>query len=165
MDVPVTSPDRYTLMLGNTILGSGFSSRLYSDLRVKTGYVYTVTSALDWSRTRADYSVSFGADAENVEKARQLIVRDIRDMQSNPVSEAELLRAKAQTLRRLPMQRASVPAIAGGYLRLAELGLPLDLQQTAGEHYLAISAADIQHAFATALRPDALAEVVKGPPS
>ena len=165
MDVPVTSPDRYTLMLGNTILGSGFSSRLYSDLRVKTGYVYTVTSALDWSRTRADYSVSFGADAENVEKARQLIVRDIRDMQSNPVSEAELLRAKAQTLRRLPMQRASVPAIAGGYLRLAELGLPLDLQQTAGEHYLALSAADIQHAFATALRPDALAEVVKGPPS
>ncbi len=164
MDVPVTSPDRYTLMLGNTILGSGFSSRLYDDLRVKTGYVYSVSSALDWSRTRADYSVSFGADTNNVEKARQLIVRDIRDMQSNPVSEAELLRAKAQTLRRLPMQRASVAAIAGGYLRLAELGLPLDLQQTAGQHYLAITAADIEHAFATALRPDALAEIVKGPP-
>ena len=163
--VPVTSPDRYTLMLGNTILGSGFSSRLYSDLRVKTGYVYSVSSALDWSRTRADYSVSFGADAENVDKARQLVVRDIRAMQTAPVSEAELTRAKAQTLRRLPMQRASVPGIAGVYLRLAELGLPFDLQQVTGERYLAVTTDDIQRAFASALRPDDLAVVVKGPPS
>ena len=162
--VPVASPDRYTLMLGNTILGSGFSSRLYSDLRVKTGYVYSVNSAMSWSRTRADYSVTFGADAANVERARQLVVRNIRDMQTTPVSEPELRRAKAEVLRRLPMQRASVSGIAGTYLRLVELGLPLDLQRTAGERYLAVTAADIQRAFAAALRPDDLAMVVKGPP-
>ena len=164
LTTPVTSPDRYTLLLGNTILGSGFSSRLYSDLRVKTGYVYSVSSSIDFTRTRASYSVTFGADAENVDKARQLAVRDITDMQRTPVSEAELQRAKAQVLRRLPMTRASVAAIAGGYLRLVDLGLPLDLQQTAGAKYLAITAADIQRAFATALRPDDLAVVVKGPP-
>ena len=84
--LPVTSPDRYTLMLGNVILGSGFTSRLYQDLRIRTGYVYSVGSNLDWSRSRADYSVSFGADTENVEKARQLILRDLRDMQTTPVS-------------------------------------------------------------------------------
>ena len=161
---PVDSPDRYTLTLGNTILGSGFSSRLYSDLRVKTGYVYTVNSSLDWSRTRATYSVTFGADGQNVEKAAQLVRRDLRDMQQTPVSDGELARAKAQVLRRLPMQRASVPAIAGGYLRLVDLGLPLDLLQTAGQRYLAITAPDIQRAFAEAFRPDDLAEVVKGPP-
>jgi zinc protease len=64
--LPVTSPDRYTLLLGNTILGSGFSSRLYRDLRIQSGYVYSVGSSLDWSRSRADYSVSFGADTANV---------------------------------------------------------------------------------------------------
>ena len=164
MSVPVDSPDRYKLMLGNTILGSGFSSRLYADLRVRTGYVYTVSSSLDWSRTRADYTVSFGADADTVEKARQLAVRDIRTMQTTPVSDAELTRAKAETLRRLPMQRASIPAIAGVYLRLSELGLPFDLQQSAGEKYVSITAADIQTAFAAALRPDDLAVVIKGPP-
>ena len=162
--VPVTSPDRYTLMLGNVILGGGFSSRLYQDLRVKTGYVYSVSSALDWSRTRAEYTVSFGADGENVDRARALVVRNLRNMQTTPVGEAELTRAKAQVLRRLPMQRASVGAIAGLYLRLADLGLPFDAQDLAARRYLAITAPEIQQAFAAALRPDDLAQVVKGPP-
>lgn len=161
--LPVLSPDRQTLMLGNIILGSGFSSRLYKDLRVRTGYVYSVGSSLDWTRTRADYTVSFGADADNVEKARDLVLRNLRDMQANPVSDAELNRAKAQVLRQLPMQRASVSAIAGQYLRLADLGLPLDTPAIAARRYLEITAPQIQQAFAQWLRPDDLAQVVKGP--
>jgi zinc protease len=162
--LPVTGPDRYPMLLGNVILSSGFSSRLYQDLRIRSGYVYSVSSDLDWSRTRADYSVSFGADTENVEKARALVVRNLKQMQLSPVSDAELTRAKAEVLRRLPMQRASVGGIAGQYLRLAELGLPLDSARIAGERYRAISAAQIQQAFATWLRPDDLVQVVKGPP-
>jgi zinc protease len=159
----VTSPDRYKLLLGNIILGSGFSSRLYQDMRIRSGYVYSVDSDFDWSRSRANYSVSFGADATNVEKARALVLRDLRDMQTTPVSDAELSRAKAEVMRRLPMQRASVRGIAGQYLHVAELGLPLDSAQRAAERYLAITAPEIQQAFATWLRPDDLAQAVKGP--
>ncbi len=163
LTLPVTSPDRYSLMLGNVILGSGFTSRLYQDLRIRTGYVYSVGSDFDWSRSRADYSVSFGADTENVEKARQLILRDLRDMQTSPVSAPELTRAKAEILRSLPMQRASIGAIAGQYLRLTDLGLPLDSAQRAAERYLAMTAPEIQQAFATWIRPEDLAQAVKGP--
>jgi zinc protease len=161
--LPVTSPDRYALLLGNVILGGGFSSRLYQDLRIRTGYVYSVSSDLDWSRSRADYLVSFGADGANVEKARQLVVRDLKEMQTNPVSDAELTRARAEQLRRLSMERASVGGIAGQYLRLANLGLPLNSAQIAASRYLAITANDIQQAFATWIRPDDLAEGVKAP--
>ena len=160
---PVASPDRYTLELGNLILGSGFSSRLLQDLRVKTGYVYSASSTLHWDRTRPFYTISFGADAENVEKARGLAVRDVRDMQTTPVSESELTRAKAQVLRRLPMQRASVGAIAALYLNRIDLGLPLDGDAAAAAAYRSISAADIQQAFAKWLRPDDFAEIVQGP--
>ncbi|HEY1410821.1 MAG TPA: insulinase family protein, partial [Rhodopila sp.] len=163
LPVPVSSPDRYTLLLGNVILGSGFSSRLYQDLRVRSGYVYTVSSDLDWTRYRADYSVSFGADTENVEKARQLVLRDLKDMQTTPVTDAELTRAKAELLRRLPMQRARVGTIARQYLFLSDLGLPLDSAQRAAARYLAITAPEIQQAFATWIRPDDLAQAVKGP--
>jgi zinc protease len=163
VQLPVASPDRYALMLGNVILGSGLSSRLYRDLRIKSGYVYSVSSELGWSRTRGNYGVSFGADGENVERARQLVLQDIRDMQMTPVTDGELNRAKAEQLRRLPMQRDSLAGIAGQYLQLADLGLPFDEQQAKAARYLAITPAEIQEAFAAWLRPDDLAQVVRGP--
>ena len=165
MTLPITHPDRYPLMLGNTILGDGFSSRLYRDLRVKTGYVYSVDSDLVWSRTRAQHRISFGADADKVEPARQLVLRNIGDMIATPVGETELARAKAQVLRQLQLERASVNAIASSYLHLDGLGLPLDARQTAARRYLETTAADIQRAFATWLRPDDLVTVIKGPAS
>jgi zinc protease len=163
VSVPVSSPDRYRLILGNTILSSGFSSRLYRDVRIRTGYVYSIESEFDWSRTRADYSISFGADAQNVDKARALVLRDLKAMQTQPVSEAELTRAKAELLRQLPMGRASVTAIAGQYLHAQELGLPLDAANRAAEAYAAMTAQSVRDAFATWVRPDDLASVVKAP--
>lgn len=162
--LPVTSPDRYVLELGNTVLGGGFSSRLYQDLRVRTGYVYSVSSQLNWQRTRATYAVQFGADPGNVSKARELVLKNLRDMQQNPVSEAELSRARSQTLRRLPMGRASVDRIAQSLLRLVDLGLPLNSEEIAARRYLAITAPEVQQAFANWLRPDGLVQVVEGPP-
>jgi zinc protease len=159
----VANPDRFTLMLGNTILGGGFFSRLYRDLRVKSGYVYSVESALDWYRNRSFYNVSFGSDPQNVDKARGLLVRDVKDMQEKPVDATELTRAKAQMLRRLPMQRASIDALAELYLRLEQLGLPLNTPQIGAQRIYDATAADIQAAFKTYLRPDDLAQVVKGP--
>ncbi len=160
----VDNPERYALMLGNAILGSGFSSRLYRDLRIRTGYVYSVSSSLSWSRTRAEYSVSFGSDPANVEKSSQLVVQNLLDMQNTLVSDTELSRARAQLIRQIPMQRANVAGIAGLYLRLVDLGLPLESSQLAASRYLHITAPEIQQAFSKWLRPQNLAQIVKGPP-
>ncbi len=160
----VDNPARFTLMLGNTVLGGGFFSRLYRDLRIKSGYVYSVESELDWSRTRSFYNVSFGSDPQNVDKARALLVRDVKDMQEHPVTDTELTRAKAQMLRRLPMQRASIDALAALYLRLEDLGLPLNTPQIGAKKIYDTTAAQIQDSFKSYLRPDDLAQVAKGPP-
>jgi zinc protease len=162
--IAVSNPDRFTLMLGNTILGGGFFSRLYGDLRVRTGYVYSVESELAWHRTRSAYTVSFGCDPQNVDRARELLVRDIKAMQTTAVSDTELTRAKAQMLRHIPMQLASIDSIAGTYLRLEDLGLPLNTLETGAHRIFDATAADIQRAFQANLRPDDLAQVVNGPP-
>lgn len=161
--IPIQHPDRYPLLLGDLILGNGPASRLYRDLRTRSGYVYSVDSDIDWSRTRADYTISFGADPANVPKARELALRDLAEMRAQPVGEAELMRAQAGLLRALAMRGASVGAIAGRFLHAAELDLPLLPAEVTAQRFLAVTAEDIRRAFATWLRPDDLAMVVKGP--
>ncbi|HEX3704663.1 MAG TPA: pitrilysin family protein, partial [Vicinamibacterales bacterium] len=75
--------DYYALQLGNHVLGGGFyATRLYHDLRQEAGYVYTVDDSLSASRSRSVYTVTYGCDLENVSKARDLIERDLRSMQT-----------------------------------------------------------------------------------
>jgi zinc protease len=107
--------------------------------------------------------VSYGADAQNIGKARDLVVADIKAMQQQPVTEGELTRAKASLLRQLPMGRASFDAIGYEDLHLADLGLPLDQPDVAARHYFDTTAAQVQAVFRDALRPDDLVEVVQGP--
>lgn len=164
LGLQVTNPDRFMLTLGNTILGSGgFSSRLYKDLRVKSGYVYSVGSQFSWNRTRASYNISYGADPDKVGKARVAAMQDLKDMQDHLVTQDELALAKASLLRGLPLRRSSLGAIAGEYLGLENLGLPLDTVDKAANAYYGAKAEDIQAAFKKWLRADGMAQIVKGP--
>ena len=158
------NPDRYALQLGNQVLGQGFyASRLYRDLREKTGLVYNVSSTFTLTPTRGTFAVEYGCDPDKVSQARALVVRDLTEMQDTPVTALELQRAKALALRSIPLRQASVDSIAGGWLRLSVDGLPLDEPLIAGRHYLELTAPEIQAAYKRWLRPADLVEVVKGP--
>jgi len=164
LDITRFSPDYYALALGNEVLGGGFyASRLGQDLREQNGLVYTVGSSLSAGKTRAVYAVNYGCDPDNVAKARTLVVRDLKDMQTAPVDSARLERAKAILLRQIPLGESSVGSIAGGWLSRSAIGLPLDEPTIAARHYLALTGKDVQAAFAKHLRPGDLVEVVQGP--
>jgi zinc protease len=157
-------PDYYPLQLGTHVLGGGFyATRLYHDLRQVAGYVYTVDVGLSASKTRATYSVSYGCDAENVSKARQLIERDLNQMRTELVSDAELHQAKALLLRQIPLSESSEEAVAGGMLARARIGLPLDEPIRAANKYVQLNAEDVKAAFARQIRTDNLVQVVRGP--
>jgi len=157
-------PDYYPLQLGNHVLGGGFyATRLYHDLRQVTGYVYTVDAELSASKTRASYSVAYGCDPANVSKARALIVRDLNQMRTQDVSDAELQQAKAMLLRAIPLSAASENALASGLLSRAVIGLPLDEPVVAAQKYLQLTADDVRKAFAKQIDPDNLVQVVRGP--
>jgi zinc protease len=157
-------PDYYPMQLGNHVLGGGFyATRLYHDLRQTAGYVYTVDVSLDASKSRASYSVTYGCDPENVLKARTLIQRDLDQMRTEDVSVDELHQAKALLLRQIPLSESSEEAVAGGLLRRAEIGLPLDEPIRAAKRYFELSADDVKAAFARQLRTGDLVQVVRGP--
>ncbi|HXZ86366.1 MAG TPA: pitrilysin family protein, partial [Myxococcota bacterium] len=131
-----SDPDYEALQLGNAVLGGGFlASRLYHDLRERAGLAYYVGSSFDVGRTRALYVASYACDPPKVSRARAIIERDLRDMQTTRVDARALRQAKALLLKRIPLAEASVDGIAGGLLERVALGLPLDEPRQAAERY------------------------------
>ncbi|MFZ0271675.1 MAG: pitrilysin family protein [Acidobacteriaceae bacterium] len=164
IDLNRFDPDYYPLQLGNHVLGGGFyATRLYHDLRQVAGYVYNVDVSMDASKTRASYSVDYGCDPPNVSKARALIVRDLDQMRTQDVSDAELHQAKALLLRQIPLSESSEEAVAGGLLGRADVGLPLDEPIQAAKKYYALTADDVKAAFAKHIDVNNLVQIVRGP--
>jgi zinc protease len=159
-----SDPDFYALRLGNLVLGGAFyATRLYRDLRKDSGLVYAVDSTFNIGKTRAMYEAEFGCDPPNVSKARAIIERNLKDMQARPVTADELQQAKAQWLREIPLSESSTSSIAANLLAFATRDLPLDETTRAARRCLALTAGDVQAAFAKWLRPDDLVQTSQGP--
>jgi zinc protease len=159
-----SDPDYYAFELGSSVLGGGFySTRLSIDLRKNAGLVYSVDSELQAGRTRSVYLVHYACDPKNVSKAQQLVVRDLKAMQTTPVQEDELVRAKALLLRQIPLDESSIEEIAHGFLQRRDQNLPLDEPTLAAQRYIALKPAEIQSVFQKWVRPDDLVRVTQGP--
>ena len=149
-NVPLTrkDPDYYALELGNAVLAGGFySSRLSVDLRKKMGLVYSVDAELQSGQTRSVYLVSYDCDPNNVSKAANIVSQELTDMQTIPISQDELTRAKAFLLRQMTLDEDSVREIALELNGRHDLDLPLDESTVAANRYQALSASDVQDAF------------------
>ncbi|HTS20159.1 MAG TPA: pitrilysin family protein [Verrucomicrobiae bacterium] len=159
-----SNQDYYALRLGNFVLGGGFyATRLYRDLRKENGLVYSVESGFDVQQTRGMYSVEYGCDPPNVSKARAIIVRDLTDMRTKAVGADELQQAKAEWLRGIPLSESSTGDIAAKLLYYSTHDLPLDETIRAAKLCLALSAEDVQGAFAKWVHPENLVQESLGP--
>ncbi len=157
-------PDYYPLKLANGVLsGAFYATRLYRDLREQAGLVYSVDSVLDAGKTRSLFAVFYACDPPNVAKARALVERDLRDLRERPVTPAELLRAKTLLIRQVSLSESSLDGIAHGLLGRGQEGLPLDEPVRAAMRYREMTAEEVRSAFARWIRPDDLAQVVRGP--
>jgi zinc protease len=164
VDVTDKSTNRYALNAGNMVLSGGFyAARLTRDLREKRGLVYTVSSGFSLDAHRGRFQVSYGCDPDKVAEAHDLVVRDLKQMQQSPVSAEELHRAKGMLLRQIPLGESSFGSIAGLLLELSRQGKPLDEMTIAAQHYMKLTAPEIQASFRKYVRPDDFVTAVKGP--
>ena len=92
----MTSVDRYSVHVLNVILGGGMSSRLFQTIREDHGLAYAVFSGVN-AYTDAGYlSVYAATSPDQVTDVIRLSVEEFNKFKSEPVSEAELQRAKDQ---------------------------------------------------------------------
>ena len=159
-----SNPDYYALELGNHVLGGAFyATRLYRDLREETGLVYYVASSFDVGLTRSLYAVTYGCDPQNVPKARVIVERNLKEMQTSLIPSDQLHQAKALLLREIPLSESSVESIAAGLLYRATHELPLDEPILAAHRYLKLTPEEVKAAFVKWLRPGDLVQVTEGP--
>jgi zinc protease len=159
-----SNPDYYTLNLGSHVLDGGFyASRLSRELRENTGLVYSVSSTLEAGPTGASYTINYGCDPRNVSRARAIIERDLKEMQTRVLSEETLNQAKALLLQEIPLSEASVQSIADGLISRTRDKLPLNEPAEAAQVYLKLTPRQVQAAFAKWIRPQDLVQVTDGP--
>jgi zinc protease len=159
-----SNPDYYTLQVGNHVLsGAFYATRLYRDLREKTGLVYMVESAVDVKKTRGNFEVVYACDPPNVSKARAIVEQDLREMQKSPVTPDELRQAKTILVREIPLSESSTHGIAKKLLHYSLEGLPLDESVRAAKHYLETTSPQVKEAFSKWIRPDDFVQVNLGP--
>jgi zinc protease len=159
-----SNPDYYTLQVGNHVLsGAFYATRLYRDLREKTGLVYMVESALDVKKTRGNFEVVYACDPPNVSKARAIVEQDLRQMQTSLVSADELRQAQTILVRDIPLSESSTDDIAEKLLHYSLQGLPLDESVRAAKHYLETTPPQVKEAFSKWIRPADFVQVTLGP--
>ncbi|HYZ18715.1 MAG TPA: pitrilysin family protein [Gaiellaceae bacterium] len=104
---PLVHPDRYALQLLGTVLGTGMSSRLFTEVRERRGLAYYVY-AVNHSYTDAGslYSQA-GVDIERIDEAVSTIVTELRKIAEETVPSDELEKARNVAKGRFVLQTES----------------------------------------------------------
>jgi zinc protease len=141
--------DYVPLLLANTMLsGEGTGSLLFEELRTRRGYVYTADSNFHVDLNGAEFSVSFASDPKNVSKANAAVVAMIKRLQTHPLAEVELQRAKALLLAQRVLPLDSYTGVAADMLSGVEEGF----ENTGSEQWfwtalLRTTPAQLEHAL------------------
>ena len=153
LGIAYSSPDYYTLMLMNAILGDGMSSRLFQTIREEQGLAYDIGSYFNSYAETGNFVVSAGVDPSQVEAAVRAIVHELSSLCTTPVPADELDRIKAYIKGGLLLGLEGTSQVAywlGSQESLRDKILDVD-EITA--HIEAVTARDIQCLAQTCFAP------------
>ena len=87
---------RYPLMVLNTLLGDGMSSRLFQNIRERYGFAYSVYSFSNMLSDTGSFGAYVGTDKQHVKTSLELIWKELDTLKRKPVPAADLKRTKDQ---------------------------------------------------------------------
>jgi len=160
---PIEHPDRYALQLVATILGTGMSSRLWTEVRERRGLAYYVY-ALNHSYVDAGtlYSQA-GVDVKRVDEAVETIARELRRIAEEPVGADELEKSRSLAKGRFVLQLESPQGmILFGLRREVLEGRAPDPQEVL-DRLNAVTAEDVQRVAADVIGRNGLNLALIGP--
>jgi len=155
------NPDYYAVLIMNYILGGGgFSSRLMDNIRDNKGLAYGVHSAFSAQKETGHFSVSIQTKNESANEVIAETLKEIRRIQSEPVSDKELADAKAYLTGSFPLRMDTSAKIAALLTSIEIYHLGLDYPQKYSGLINSVTRGDIQRVAGKYLHPDKLVIVV-----
>ena len=155
------NPDFYACAVMNYILGGGgFTSRLMDNIRDNKGLAYDVHSGFAAQKEPGSFTVTIQTKNESANEVIAETLKEVRRMQSEPVSEKELDDAKAYLTGSFPLRMDTSAKIAGMLTSVEIYNLGLDYPQKYPALINAVTRGDIQRVAQKYLRPDNMLIVV-----
>lgn len=94
--IAYADPKKYALLLLNTYLGNGMSSRLFQVVREKYGLAYSIFSFLDFYVDTGIFGIYTAVQPENVDQTIDLIRQELKQLTDNHLHELDFSRVKSQ---------------------------------------------------------------------
>ena len=156
-------PDRFPLVILNSVLGRGMSSRLFKEVRERRGLAYSVGSSVSRHHDTGLLAIGAGVGPQNLEEAAKVILEEVFRMTDEPVPEEEMTRARDYTVGncRLSLETTMALAHLSGEALLLE-GEIEEVDDVVAK-LQAVSAADVQRLAQRLFRRDNVALALVGP--
>lgn len=159
-------PDYYTCQILNLILGRmGLGGRIGRNVRDRQGLAYYAFSSLTSRLDGGLWKVRAGVAPENVHRAMDTIIDEIRLIRRDGVADEELADAKSFLLGSLPLQLERAAGLVAVMLSMEIHGLGRDYLIKYPEIIRGITREQLQAAAVEHLRPEEASLVVAGPPA
>lgn len=143
IDLPHGHKDIEALRVANQILGGGMSGRLFSNLREDKAFTYGAYSSFGIDELNSTFSASAKVRNEVTDSAIVEFLYEINRMSNEPVSEEDLVAAKASLSGSFGRSLESSASAASFALDIARYGLPSDYYNNYLARIEAVTADDV----------------------
>ena len=100
----IDSPLKMPMVLLNNILGGpGMNSRLNLNIREKYGFAYTIESQYNAYSDTGNFSIYMGVDPHSLDKAVDLVFKELNKLKDNKLGTIQLSNAKNQLVGQLAL--------------------------------------------------------------
>ena len=157
-------PDHMAAALGNNVLGQfGMMGRIGKSVREKSGLAYYAYSNLSAGVGPGSWTVSAGVNPRNLEKATDLIIKELERFVKHGVTKEELSDSQANFIGRLPLSFESNSGVAGALVNIERHELGLDYYQLYDGTVRAARRDEVVEVARKYIDPERLAVATAGP--
>ena len=148
-------PDYFALVLMNRILGSGFTSRLFKEVRSRQGLAYSVFGYYSANFDHEGiFYIGCQTKSETTVQAIRALTAEVEKMAASEVSDEELELARESYLNAFVFNFDSKGEIVNRLMTYAYFGYPLDFLEKAKEKIEKVTKSDILRVVRKHLHPD-----------